>query len=350
MDSRVCSAILHLTILLYEAASVTGFRNVHYAPRRPPLIFVGSRAINTNRKIQRQRNHQPVASLPERLVETITVPAYADDNSTEYPSSLHHIHVCSILSDDQAAHALALATAHAQETNAWDRLDRERHATYSTCDFVVEDCPDLDEYLTESCDFHTNVLGDLSHLYGIPTEHLEYLDFFCAHYTQTGPMDRLEAHRDGSLLSFTVTLSPPADFAGGGTFFDALPESDRVVRPSRAGNVVYHCGKLLHGADVVTAGDRTVLVGFVDVTMRQPTVLGKACKEWGRMDEAKKRLERQKVRKGLPMQLHRWLPYSNSVLASGATPTFATVEKRADPEFQRMRKLKAEDMLLRTAL
>eukprot|EP00568_Trieres_chinensis_P012113 CAMPEP_0183301906 /NCGR_PEP_ID=MMETSP0160_2-20130417/7884_1 /TAXON_ID=2839 ORGANISM="Odontella Sinensis, Strain Grunow 1884" /NCGR_SAMPLE_ID=MMETSP0160_2 /ASSEMBLY_ACC=CAM_ASM_000250 /LENGTH=34 /DNA_ID= /DNA_START= /DNA_END= /DNA_ORIENTATION= len=32
-----------------------------------------------------------------------------------------------------------------------------------------------------------------------------------------------------------------------------------------AGHVTLHTGKALHGADVVTAGTRTVLVGFVDV-------------------------------------------------------------------------------------
>jgi hypothetical protein len=344
----------------------------------------------------------------DKKTMTITLPSYycdvvsTDDDQSQsdrgllYPSPLHHIHVCSVLSPDMAARCLSQAREHAKRTGCWDRPDEARHATYATCDFAVEACPELDRYLKghneEGVDFHARILDDLSRLYHVPVEDMEYLDFFCAHYqarpqrpTQavsspgsaaggadddnnetaehnSGRMDRLEAHRDGSLLSYTVTLSPPTDFTGGGTFFDALRRSSRpepgegVVRPSQAGQAVLHCGKLLHGADVVTSGERTVLVGFVDVrsssSKRQPGVLSSACKEWGRMDEAKRRFERQRRRKGQPMAFHRWLPNSVSALRirGFTTPVFRSVENRADPEFQRLQNLKAEDMFLRTAL
>jgi hypothetical protein len=82
---------------------------------------------------------------------------------------------------------------------------------------------------------------------------------------------------------------------------------------------VYHGGKLLHGVDVVTSGERTVLVGFVHVQRRrrrrrqQPSVLAQACRDWGRMDEAKRRLGRQMLRRGQPMHIHRWFPHSVSL-------------------------------------
>jgi hypothetical protein len=46
-------------------------------------------------------------------------------------------------------------------------------------------------------------------------------------------MDRLAFHRDGSLLSFTVLLSPPNEFEGGGTIFDALVD---VAIPDDSGS------------------------------------------------------------------------------------------------------------------
>jgi hypothetical protein len=38
----------------------------------------------------------------------------------------------------------------------------------------------------------------------------------------------------GSLLSYTVTLSPPPDFTGGGTFFDALRRGCSCAQPDAA--------------------------------------------------------------------------------------------------------------------
>ena len=56
-----------------------------------------------------------------------------------------------------------------------------------------------------------------------------------------------------------------------------------------------HCGKILHGADVVASGTRTVMVAFVDVSplVQRPGPLSEDCKDWGRMDQAVRRRGRQ---------------------------------------------------------
>ena len=224
--------------------------------------------------------------------------------------------------------------------------------------------------------FHENILSRLSERYNVDMEDMTYLDFFCAHYQAQGDgqtMNRLEAHRDGSLLSFTVLLTPPDEFEGGGTFFDALRDvnpnvsamlhSGGVIRPSQAGDCVLHSGKLLHGADVVLSGERTVLVGFVDVAewCTRPDILAKACTDFGRMDVATFRYERQEHRTangepGWTLNNSRWLPGSNVETGEGRShirgfcPKFPSVGARADPEYQRRKKLEAEDVLLRSIL
>lgn len=312
---------------------------------------------------------------------TITVPQFfSGETEHSYPSVLHKIHVRSILSGSEAAHCLRLATEYASTTGSWDQPDRSRHATYATCDFAVEECNNLQEYLDDVVGLDARVWNHLSELYGIPHEDVSYIDFFCAHYqgkdcgNNTTSMDFLEAHRDGSLLSFTITLSDPSEFDGGGTFFDALrdvksesPESDSVllnggiVRPIQAGDGIYHSGKLLHGGELVTSGKRTVLVGFMDVSpcWFRSGALSKACCDWGRMDVASYRWERQQKmttkgnvrRNSWPLSYSKWLPRrSRDSFMRGTTPAFESVSRRADVDFQRRKKLEAEDMLLRSIL
>ena len=335
------------------------------------------------------------ASLGELdTATTFIIPSFLDhDNDNQrgshtgspaYPSALHSIHVIPILSDDETAHCYQLAHAHAEATGCWERPDHERHSAYATCDFAVEECDALTHYLDQEIGLQDRLWEHLSRLYGVDPEDMTYVDLFCAHYQAspdgakdalaTKTMDRLEAHRDGSLLSFTMTLSRPDDFQGGGTFFEALRDVRHVekgktasilqpggvVRPLRAGDAVLHSGKVLHGASVVTGGNRTVLVGFVEVAewCTRPGVLTMACRDWGRMDVAQYRYNRQKrmtengKQGGWFLKTSRWLPNydTDRSYVRGFCPAFDSVERRADPEFQRLEKLKAEDRLLRTIL
>jgi hypothetical protein len=308
-----------------------------------------------------------------------TIPRAFDGEIDEgtYPSPLHFVHVESILSDEEVSICLDLANEHATTTGAWQQPDQERHETYSTCDFPVEQCERLLAYMTK-IGFDERIWDKLTSLYGVEYESLSYLDLFCASYQPRSAenpnvMDQLELHRDGSLLSFTITLSGPDQFEGGGTKFDAFrdvrPSEDGVlsnggvIRPSRAGDAVFHCGKLLHGADVVHSGKRVVLVGFVDVAdwYHRPGVISSSCRDWGRMDVAKLRYERQVAKtkngeNGWLLNNERWITsgeYDQSNTRSkisGFCPAFRSVERRVQPEFQRRTRLEAEDRLLRSIL
>lgn len=313
---------------------------------------------------------------------TITVPKHSEadlsPNGKTYPSVLHSIHVQPLLSAEEASHCLELARTYAAETGCWDRKDSDRHAAYATCDFPVEECDSLSSYL-EDIDYHERILSQMAEAYGLEMEDMTYLDFFCANYeakegdadARRITMDRLEPHRDGSLLSYTVLLTPPSNFNGGGTIFDALRDvepaeehngvlhTNGVVKPNNAGDCCLHSGKLLHGADPVVSGQRTVLVAFVDVAewCQRPEVLALACRDWGRMDVASYRLKRQERmtkgdnssgKSGWVLNNGRWLSKSSAM--RGYVPALETVERRGQAEFQRRKKLWAEDILLRDIL
>jgi hypothetical protein len=345
-------------------------------PTNNRVVGVTSSSTTTT-TLQLLQNHVDDDSLDVAGTQglTLTIPPFLadddDDDDTEeedgYPSPLHKIHIQSLMTEDEARHCCQVSVAYAKSTGRWQTPDSVRHQSYSTCDFPVEDCDELQTYL-EKIDFDGRLFRQLSELYTIDPDDMEYLDLFVAHYQardseEDSPkvMDRLEAHRDGSLLSFSLLLNSPDDFTGGGTFYDALRDVEPdgvlhaggVIRPKKAGDVCLHSGKILHGADVVTSGSRTVLVGFIDVNERcmRPGVLAEACTDFGRVDVAAFRHKRQaqKHHKGWVPSNGRWLQGSHSHF-KGFVPAFESVVRRADPEYQRLQRLEAEDTLLRQIL
>lgn len=346
----------------------------------PPPVFA-ARSTSSSKQFYASRLDTQELSISKCTTNvSITVPWFYSGEVPDgsYPSPLHSIYVESILLKEEAAKCLELARDFAAKSGSWEQPDSSRHQTYATCDFAVEECHALSSYLND-IGFDDRMWSRLSKLYNLERVDMEYLDFFCVNYrarNESHPrtMDRLESHRDGSLLSFTVLLSPPTDFEGGGTFFDALrdvsPEgggplcTNGVIRPPHAGGAVLHSGKLLHGADVVTSGERIVLVGFVDVTewRIRPDVLSAACRDFGRMDVATFRYKRQKKKtennsiNGWVLNNSRWLQDSNRRTGAGRSyvrgfiPAFPSVARRAESEYQRRTKLEAEDILLRTLL
>jgi hypothetical protein len=66
-------------------------------------------------------------------------------------------------------------------------------------------------------------------------------------------------HRDSSLLSLNVALSPSSDYIGGGTYFDALGE----YLHQEQGHVTCHAGGTLHAGNGISSGERWILVLFV---------------------------------------------------------------------------------------
>ena len=345
----------------------------------------------------------------------ITIPQrHTSDSSpvhqNTYPSPLHTIHIAPLLTPDQASKCLQLAKQYAEASECWSAKDSDRHSSYSTADFPVEDCDALQSYLDE-IGFESKTFDLIGGLFPVDAKDLWFMDLFCAHYSAKGNgsntedgdgtsvMDRLDPHRDGSIISFTIVLSSPEDYEGGGTEFQALCNCDDggeeydydeysnvldngVIKVSTAGEGVIHCGKIFHGAHVVKMGERTTLTGFVNVDDRcvRPGVLGNACKNWGRMDNANKRMERQIKMAGESsasdsnnnnddqVAFGGWVTTSPKYMdkSDGSTstgnstrtrthlegfiPAFSSVKRRGSEGFQRKKNLEAEDILLRDIL
>ncbi|KAL7480868.1 hypothetical protein ACHAW6_006533 [Cyclotella cf. meneghiniana] len=340
----------------------------------------------------------------------ITVPPFHDaadaDDDGPYPSPLHKIHVLPLLTPEETSHLLRLAESHADANRSWDRRDSTRHVNYNTVDFAVDDSEEMTEYLGEGgIRFHRRAFDALSEAFDVDAGDLSYSDLFCVSYEAGGSSfaagdgggrknaaaDRLEFHRDGSLLSFTVLLNSPEEFRGGGTVFDALrgvalesalvsPEGS--VTPPREGYATLHCGKLLHGGHVVTSGRRIVLVGFVDVDERnvKEGALGRAAKEWGRNDvrlfwekrrvdlwkrqhqlDKEEEEDDRKSREGPHHRHPKWILRNEKFLPkvgrSCLGPGFVVpssildrMEARANDERIRRRRLRTEDTFLREML
>lgn len=326
-------------------------------------------------------------TIPQRKTTTQKIPEEQSNNDkiSSYPSPLYQLHVYQVLSQEEAGKALQMAQEYNDITNCWSTKDTERHKRYSTADFCVEECDILSNYL-ESIQFEQRMFQLISELYDVDTTDLEFQDLFCAHYRgntekndhqDTIPtvqvMDHLAFHRDGSLISFTIVLCDSESYTGGGTEFDALKGtsdgtflSNGVVRVHEPGQAVIHCGKILHGAHLVTSGARTTLTGFVEVDGKciRPEVMAQSCKEFGRQDNAAKRLERQiqktdmldSVETNCNVFTSGWNapkePFvrGTSQLCTKFVPAFSTVVKRGNEENRRLRNLDIEDVMLRTLL
>lgn len=66
-------------------------------------------------------------------------------------------------------------------------------------------------------------------------------------------------HRDASLLSLNVALSPPTDYIGGGTYFQDLDTRLGLEQ----GHVMCHAGGSMHAGNGIESGERWILVLFV---------------------------------------------------------------------------------------
>lgn len=99
--------------------------------------------------------------------------------------------------------------------------------------------------------------------FSLPEEaaELHFRDLFLVRYHPAGQSE-LDMHRDGSTLSFSIALSPPDAYEGGGIEFELLPTGP--IRTAQ-GALVLHPSRLSHRGAKVVGGSRYVLVGFVVV-------------------------------------------------------------------------------------
>ena len=66
-------------------------------------------------------------------------------------------------------------------------------------------------------------------------------------------------HRDASLVTLNVALSPVTDYEGGGTYIEALDEVLRIDQ----GHLLSHAGSVMHAGNAISEGERWVFVLFL---------------------------------------------------------------------------------------
>lgn len=92
--------------------------------------------------------------------------------------------------------------------------------------------------------------------YRLPAEDLRAADAFLVRYDVQAGQTSLARHRDGSIVSSTVSLSSAADYDGGGTCIDG-----EAYRSEQGGAVLFG-GARVHSGERITRGTRYILTIF----------------------------------------------------------------------------------------
>ena len=124
----------------------------------------------------------------------------------------------------------------------------------------VSQLPLAREWLKDA--LHKRFFPILESRFGIKPEDLTLNDALIIGYGYFGGGSNSQPiHRDSSLLSLNVALSPRSNYEGGGTFFEGLSPENCTISNER-GHVVCHAGGNPHAGRGIQSGERWVLVLF----------------------------------------------------------------------------------------
>ena len=104
---------------------------------------------------------------------------------------------------------------------------------------------------------HQKLLPMLEYAYGVDSSSLTLNDGLVLGYI--APSKSQPIHRDASLLTLQIALSPSTDFTEGGTYFEGLKEAVQI----EAGHAMCHSSGSMHAGRGITSGERWVMVMFV---------------------------------------------------------------------------------------
>ena len=174
-------------------------------------------------------------------------------------------------------------------------LRQVRDSSVVTTDVAVEDIPSLRPWLrqllaTRLCPMLEACYPLLADGSSLCDDHgrsrVRVHDAFIVRYDATAGSLSLPEHRDTSAVSLSLALNPgeggeggEGDFAGGGTWFEALGEERGQVVDAEVGHAVFFAGPLRHAGYPITRGTRFVLVLFLYI---EGFPYGKLCEEYTR--------------------------------------------------------------------
>lgn len=165
----------------------------------------------------------------------------------EHP--LRHAHIVeACMPRDFCQHIIQTAEAH-----PWTQ---ERH-TQPTLDQPIQNIPALHSRIVDFLE--QEAFPKVAALYQLPADALAIREAFVVKYDASS--QKLDLHRDASILTLSIALNDASEYTGGGTYFASL---QRVLPLPHAGDMLIHCGKLQHGGWTVKSGTRYLLVCFID--------------------------------------------------------------------------------------
>jgi len=144
---------------------------------------------------------------------------------------------------------------YASQTGGWTT---HRHENYPTMDLPVKDISTIFSFILSVL---PSIFDKIIKMYGILHSNINVLDMFLVKY-HANLQNELELHKDGSILSFNISLSNTADYEGGGTIF-----TDGMHYSLEQGDMLVHCGKSKHAGVKILKGERYILVAFLDVIL-----------------------------------------------------------------------------------
>jgi hypothetical protein len=144
---------------------------------------------------------------------------------------------------------------YASKNDGWTT---HRHGNYPTTDLPVKNIPTIFSFIISSL---PSIFDKIGKMYGIYNSKIYILDLFLVKYHEN-LQNELKLHKDGSILSFNISLSDISEYEGGGTIF-----TDGVHYHLEQGDMLVHCGRVKHAGVKITKGKRYVLIAFLDVKL-----------------------------------------------------------------------------------
>jgi hypothetical protein len=143
---------------------------------------------------------------------------------------------------------------YAKQNGGWTTT---RHKEYPTTDLPVNKISSIFSFVSNS--FQT-IIEMIKKSYCLDDTFIfNVSDIFIVKYDENSQRG-VDAHTDTSEISINILLSDPADFDGGGTYFE-----DGIVSHLEKGDMLIHRGKTKHSGVSITRGKRYILVGFIKV-------------------------------------------------------------------------------------
>lgn len=158
-----------------------------------------------------------------------------------------------VLDAEECRQMVNLTEQYQKERGSWTT---SRHYAVPTTDVPVYQIPELlawfnvqlEQRIFPAMEAHFDTEG-----------RLRVFDAFLVKYDADAGQKRLPLHNDQSEFSLTIAMNPMACYEGGGTYFNDVDETTKTD----VGGIISFKGELLHAGQMITKGQRYVIVCFI---------------------------------------------------------------------------------------